>query len=81
MSTDPNPRTGIDRAGWKRFGTGNKERCQICGNRAEVTVSLSAHERTGGRNNPMLVNQKAVYCDDHGRLVFDRMLKAMRQTS
>lgn len=71
MTTDPNPNPGIDRAGWKRFAVTNKDRCVVCGNKAEVAVNLTAFEKSGKGGSPMLVKQAFVYCDDHGRLAFD----------
>lgn len=64
----------IDRAQWNRYKSGGG-RCLVCGNRADISVALSATEITGARGGSQLAREKVELCNTHG---LDRYGMALR---
>lgn len=69
----------VDRAKWRRFSSGNKDRCEICGGPAQVSITVSAQE-LGGRTGTMIAKRQLRFCDTHGQARMARAIDGLLGT-
>jgi hypothetical protein len=60
--------TELDLAAWGRFSAGNKDRCEVCGHKAVVSLTVTASTLGGTRSETSMLAKKTYrFCDAHGQ--------------
>lgn len=81
MSVGPGDKHRIDKAAWRRYAAGNKDRCVVCGHSSDVVVTMTAMERApegqGRGTGAMLAKQQFRFCSEHGQLRFGDALNKL----
>lgn len=70
----------VEMAQWKKFGSTNRDRCEVCGGTAQIAISMFAHEKsTNGRGNGNKLAQTLHYfCDTHGQMKYGEALRRLQ---